>query len=94
MKEILKELYIQEIDQSRLDFDHDPEYQAYYTQAEALWKGGDMPHSIHNLLDASNFLSFTHGVRLGMELAGWVRAGYRSAPKGPLAKGGCRRRRR
>jgi hypothetical protein len=75
MKEILKELYIQEIDQSRLDFDHDPEYQAYYTQAEALWKGGDMPHSIHNLLDASNFLSFTHGFRLGMELAGWVRAG-------------------
>ena len=27
MKELLKELYIQEIDQSRLDFDHDPEYQ-------------------------------------------------------------------
>ena len=32
-------------------------------------------HSIFfRLLDASNFLSFTHGFRLGMELAGWVRA--------------------
>lgn len=75
MEEQLKELYIQEIDQSRLNFDSDPEYQTYYTQAQALWEGGDMPHSIYNLLDAGNFLSFAHGFRLGAQLAGWVRAG-------------------
>ena len=43
MKEPLKELCDQEIAHARLDFDSDPEYQAYYTQAEALWEGGDMP---------------------------------------------------
>ena len=75
MEEILKELYIQEIDQSRLDFDHDPEYQAYYTQAQQLWEGGDIPYSIYRLLDTSNFLSFAHGFRLGMELSGWLRTG-------------------
>ena len=74
MKELLKELYIQEIDQSRLNFDHDPEYQAYYTQAEALWKGEDMPPAVFHLLEAGNFLAFTHGFRLGARLAGWVRA--------------------
>lgn len=75
MEEKLKALYIQEIDQSRLDFDNDPEYQAYYTQAAALWKGADMPEPFYNLLDASSFLSFAHGFRLGMELAGWLRTG-------------------
>ena len=43
MEEKLKELYIQEIHQSRLDFDNNPEYQAYYTQAQQLWEGGDIP---------------------------------------------------
>ena len=45
MEENLKELYLHEIERSRLDFDSDPEYQAYYTQAEALWEGGDTPLS-------------------------------------------------
>ena len=36
MKEKLKTLYIQEITQAHLDFERDPEYQTYYTQAEAL----------------------------------------------------------
>ena len=75
MKELLKELYDWEIDQSRLNFDHDPEYQAYYTQVEALWEGKDMPPAVFHLLDTSNFLSFAHGFRLGARLAGWVRAG-------------------
>lgn len=72
MKEKLKELYIQEIDQFQLDFDQDPEYQAYYTQAEELWEGEDMPKSLYHLLDAGNFLSFVHGFRLGVQLAGWA----------------------
>lgn len=72
MEEILKGLYMREIDQSRLDFDRDPEYQAYYTQAEELWEGEDMPKPFYHLLDAGNFLSFVHGFRLGVQLAGWA----------------------
>ena len=75
MKEKLKGLYLQEIDQSRLDFDRDPEYQAYYTQAEALWEGGDMPAALFHLLETGSFLSFAHGFRLGAQLAGWVGTG-------------------
>jgi len=75
MKENLKELYLQEIEQFRLDFDCDPEYQAYYTQAETIWKGGDMPPAVFHLLEVSNFLSFAHGFRLGARLAGWVQTG-------------------
>lgn len=73
MEETLKELYLREIGQSRLDFDSNPEYQAYYTQAEALWEGGELPAAVFHLLDAGNFLSFAHGFRLGAQLAGWVR---------------------
>ena len=75
MKEKLRSLYIQEISQSRLDFDSDPEYQAYYTQAEALWKGQDMPEPIYRLLNTANFLSFVHGFRLGLKLVRWARRG-------------------
>ena len=75
MEENLKALYTQEIDQFRLDIDHNPEYQAYYTQAEAIWKGGDMPPAVFHLLETGNFLSFAHGFRLGARLAGWVRTG-------------------
>ena len=75
MKERLRELYIQEIETSRLDFDSDPEYKHYYTQAEALWEEGEMPDAMFRLLDASDFVAFAHGFRLGAKLAGWVRTG-------------------
>ncbi len=75
MEEKLKVLYDQEIERAQLDFDRDPEYQSYYTQAAALWEGRDMPAAVFHLLDTSNFLSFAHGFRLGARLAGWVRAG-------------------
>lgn len=75
MKERLRELYLQEIETSRLDFDSDPEYKHYYTQAEALWEGGDMPGAVFDLLDASDFLAFAHGFQLGAELAGWAKVG-------------------
>mgnify|MGYP006906603526 CR=1 FL=1 len=75
MHEKLKELYIQEVCQSRLDFDRDPEYQAYYTQAEALWEWKDMPESIYHLLDTANFMSFAQGFRLGAQLAEWLQTG-------------------
>ena len=75
MKEKLKTLYIQEITQAHLDFDSDPEYQAYYTQTEALWEGGELPAALFHLLDTSNFLSFVHGFRLGLKLARWFQKG-------------------
>ena len=75
MKEKLKTLYIQDITQAHLDFERDPEYHTYYTQAEALWEGGDMPAPLFHLLDTSNFLSFVHGFRLGLKLARWFQKG-------------------
>ena len=75
MEEALRELYIRETSRDGLDFDSDPEYQAHYTQAEALWEGEDMPPAVFHLLETSNFLSFAHGFRLGARLAGWVRTG-------------------
>ena len=75
MKEKLKTLYIQEITQAHLDFERDPEYQTYYTQAEALWEGGDMPVPIFHLLETGSYLSFSHGFRLGLKLARQLRKG-------------------
>ena len=75
MEETLRELYIRETSRDSLDLDSDPEYQAYYTQAEALWEGGELPAALFHLLDTSNFLSFAHGFRLGAQLAGWVGTG-------------------
>ena len=75
MEENLRELYIRETSRSSLNFNQDPEYQAYYTQAETLWEGEDMPPAVFHLLETSNFLSFAHGFRLGAQLAGWLRAG-------------------
>ena len=75
MEETLRELYIRETSRDGLDFDSDLEYQAYYTQAEAFWEGGDMPAALFHLLAPSNFLSFAHGFRLGAQLAGWVGTG-------------------
>ena len=74
MEEQLRELYIREIDLSRLDFEGGPRYQTYYTQAEALWEGGDMPEPFYHLLDTWNFLAFAHGFRLGARLVQWVGA--------------------
>lgn len=37
---------------------------------EALWEGREIPAPIFHLLEAGSFLSFTHGFRLGAQLAG------------------------
>lgn len=47
MEENLRELYIRETSRDGLDFDSDPEYQAYYTQAEALWEGEEQIGRAH-----------------------------------------------
>ena len=75
MNEQIKALYHLETESSRLDFEQDPDYQLYYTQAQALWEGGELPAALFHLLDTSNFLSFAHGFRLGAQLAGWVGTG-------------------
>ena len=74
METKIRALYKQEIETAQLDFERDPEYQAYYTQAEALWEGADMPEPVYHLLDASSYCAFAHGLRVGMELAGWLRS--------------------
>lgn len=73
MEEKLKELYLLETGPSGLDFSLDPEYRQYYTQAEALWEGGEMPAAVFHLLETANFLSFAHGFRLGLRLSKWAR---------------------
>jgi len=75
MDELIRELYTRQISQSHIDFDHDPEYKEYYTQAEELWEGGEMPVSFFRLLERSDFLSFSCGLRLGVELGKWLRTG-------------------
>lgn len=75
MEERIRELCIRESNTDHLDFDRDPEYQAYYTQAQALWEGGEMPEAIYHLLEAGNFFSFAQGFRLGLALAGWAQTG-------------------
>lgn len=75
MKQLLQELYWQEIDKARLNFEADPAYRDYLTQSQALWEDQDMPDPIFHLLDTSNFLSFVHGFRLGLELGRWAEMG-------------------
>lgn len=74
MEEKLKMLYQQEIDQSFLDFDRDPESRVLYTGSGPLGRGR-YAESFYHLLDTGNFLSFAHGFRLGVQLAGWTQEG-------------------
>ena len=71
MVEKIQELYFQAVDRGELDFDGDPDYQKYLTQAKAVWQDEDMPQPIFDLLDHANYLSFAHGVQFGMRLAVW-----------------------
>lgn len=72
MNEQIKALCHLETESSRLNFDQDPDYQLYYTQAQALWEGGDMPSPLFRLLETSNALAFAHGLRTGAALCGQV----------------------
>lgn len=68
MNEQLKALYDLEIEQARLDFDRNPDYQNCLAQVQDLWEGEDMPPSLFQLLEVSNFLSFAHAFRLGLRM--------------------------
>ena len=86
MDHYLHELYHTEIDQANLNFDADPEYRAYLTQAEALCPEGALPSEWFRLLDQSNFLSFSHGVRLGMQIILWGMGEFRRPGGDPLCQ--------
>ena len=72
MNQMLKQLYWQEIDEARLNFEADPAYQTYFTQSQVLWEGANMPEPLFRLLETSNYLSFAHGFRLGLGLRVWA----------------------
>lgn len=72
MNDYIYQLYVQENDSRNLDFDNDPSYRRYYHQAQLFWGSQDIPDPIFRLLDTSNFLSFSHGLRLGARLALWA----------------------
>ena len=76
VKQMLQELYWQEIDTARLNFEADPAYQTYFTESQAIWEGADMPEPLFHLLETSNYLSFAHGFRLGLHLGRWAEEGH------------------
>ena len=55
MDHYLHALYHAEIDRASLDFDADPQYQAYLSQAEALWPDGELPSVFSNFLIPATF---------------------------------------
>lgn len=68
----LKEFYEDEVDRGHLNFEAYPEYIDLLCQSEALFPGGDLPKPIFDLLDTSNFISFAHGLKLGLRLKRWT----------------------
>ncbi len=86
MDKLIKELYVREVERASLDFDSDPLYHTYYMQAEKSWPEGDMPPAWFHLLDRSNFLSFSHGLRLGMRIVLWGAGEFRRSGGDPLCQ--------
>ena len=86
MTHFIKELYVKEIEQAGLNFNSDPIYHKYYTQLEKTWSDGGMPELWFRLLDQSNFLSFSHGIRLGMQIILWGMGEFRRPGGDPLCQ--------
>ena len=86
MNRYISELYHTEIDQGNLDFDEDPEYRSSLAQAELLCPDGELPPAWFHLLDRSNFLSFSHGLRLGMRIVLWGAGEFRRPGGDPLCQ--------
>ena len=72
MDKHLKEFFYDEQDRGHLDFDSDPEYVSLLHQSLSLFPSGDLPDEVVQLLDASNCISFAHGLRLGLRLNRWA----------------------
>lgn len=72
MDKQLQELFIDEQERGRLDFEADPEYSRLLHQSLALFPGGDLPREVFDLLETSNSISFAHGFKLGLRLREWA----------------------
>lgn len=71
MDEQLKEFFCDEQDRGRLVFEDDPKYAGLLHQCTALFPGGDLPKPVFDLLETANFISFAHGLKLGLRLKRW-----------------------
>lgn len=72
MDKQLKELFYDEQDRGRLNFDADPEYAGLLQQSVALFPDGDLPKPIFDLLETANYISFAYGLKLGLNLREWA----------------------
>ena len=72
MDKQLKEFFFAEQEQGRLKFETFPEYTDRLGQSVALFPSGDLPDPIFDLLETSNYISFVHGLKLGLRLSQWA----------------------
>ena len=79
MNERIKEFFFDEIDRGRLVFEDFPEYNDLLQQSMALFPDGDLPVPIGRLLDASNCISFRHGLQAGETLRRWIESPSKQA---------------
>ncbi len=72
MDKQLQEFFYDEQDRGRLNFESFPEYVDLLGRSVALFPGGDLPDPIFDLMETANFISFAHGLKLGLRLKRWA----------------------
>lgn len=72
MNRQLQEFFFAEQEQGRLNFESFPEYNHLLHQSLVLFPDGDLPAPIFDLLETTNFISFAHGLKLGLQLRKWA----------------------
>ena len=72
MDEQLKDFFYAEQEQGRLVFEDFPEYNDFLSQSTILFSDGDLPKPVFDLLETANFISFAHGLKLGLRLKRWA----------------------
>ena len=72
MDKLLTELYYQEVESARLDFDADPDYAQAMARTLQVLPARELPQELLSLVDVSNRLSFLHGFRLALALKEWA----------------------
>ena len=70
MDELFRALFYLEEERGPLGLALDRTYQDKLPPARALFAQEEFPQEVFDLLDAANLVSFTHGVRVGLRLAG------------------------
>ena len=74
MDEQLKDFFYVEQEQGRLVFEDFPEYNDFLSQSTILFSDGDLPKPVFDLLETANFISFAHGLKLGLRLKRWAQS--------------------